>query len=190
MHTQARQRTIEIRITRTTLYLLSALVILAGLVGLGALGRAYTPDPARVVGWGDWQALKMEVRYARELRQLSEDLETLATMLQADPDPVRAEMAATRIQQRHSEGVGLLEQQRAAVILAAQHVRNWAAGYAEYDEALATINTAIEIVAGNQQPSPRLADPGQQIQTEETGYDLGNVSADDAIVTFQWYDGN
>jgi hypothetical protein len=97
---------VEINVERRTLYILLGLLITLALVGLGALGRSYTPDPARLVGWSDWTALKVERRYRRELAALREDLTGLADLLLAsNPDPVRAELAAARIAQQHADSV-------------------------------------------------------------------------------------
>ena len=136
----------EITINRRFLYVLLGLLALLVLVGLTLLGRAYTPDPARVIGWSDWQAAKIERQYRRELARLREDLADLAKMLQDNPDPVRAEMAASRVAQRHADGLGLLARQREAVVGAAEVVRDWAAGYADYGEAVAAVNAAMEVL--------------------------------------------
>jgi hypothetical protein len=101
--------------------LLAVLLALAAFVGLALLGRAYTPDPPRVVGWADWWAIKVERQYHREIARLREDLGDLSAMLRSNPDPVQAELAASRLEQGH--GHGLQEQQRAAVIAAAWAVR-------------------------------------------------------------------
>jgi hypothetical protein len=137
---------VEITIDRRVAYALLALLVVLVLLGLGALGRSYTPDPARVIGWTDWKAVKVERQYRRELARLREDLAGLADLLQADPDPVRAELAATRLAQHHADGLGLLANQRQAVLIAADAVRGWAAGYAAYEDAVATVNEAMEIV--------------------------------------------
>jgi hypothetical protein len=44
------------------------------LLGLALLGRAYTPHPAGLVGWSDWQALGIERQYRKELAALRADV--------------------------------------------------------------------------------------------------------------------
>jgi hypothetical protein len=137
----------EIELDRRLFYGLLALLVLLTLAGLAILGKPFTPDPPRVIGWADWTALKTEEQYREELAELRADLAELAQLLQQEqPDPVRAEMAATRIAQRHATGLGLLALQREAAIVAAEVVRDWAAGYVSYEDAVATVNEAMAIV--------------------------------------------
>lgn len=160
----------EIELDRRLFYALLATIALLAVVGLAALGRPYTPDPARVIGRADWVALQAERRYQEELAHLQQDLAELAGLLQARPDPVRAEMAASRIAQRHVDGLALLARQREAVVIAAQVVRDWAAGYATYEEAVATVNEAIAIVGESQEP---------EVLEEETENDEWGADYDD-----------
>jgi hypothetical protein len=137
----------EIEIDRRLFYGLFALLVLVTIAGLALLGRPYTPDPPRVISWTDWTALKTESQYEQELTEIRADLAELAQLLQQEhPDPVRAEMTASRIAQRHAAGLGLLTRQREAVVVAAEVVRDWAAGYVSYEDAVATVNEAIAIV--------------------------------------------
>ncbi|MBN1956141.1 MAG: hypothetical protein JW900_13980 [Anaerolineae bacterium] len=137
----------EITLDRRLFYGLAALLALVTLAGLALLGRPFTPTPSRVIGWADWSALKTERQYRHELAALRADLAELAALLQATPDPVRAAQAATRVGQHHSAGgLDLLARQRQAVVVAAGVVRDWAAGYVAYEDAVATVNEAIVIV--------------------------------------------
>ena len=104
--------TLEISFSRKVLRIFLAAVGVLLVGGLGVLGYFHTPDPARAIGWPDWREWKVERRYRRELAQLQKDLAELADILQGRPDPVRAELAATRIEQRHATGLGLLAGQR------------------------------------------------------------------------------
>jgi hypothetical protein len=104
------------------------LLILAVVIGLSLLGKAYTSSPPRVIGRGDWEALKVERKYREELAQLREDLADLAALVTQRPDPVRAELAAARIAQNHASGLALLEQQREIVLAATDVVRDWCHG--------------------------------------------------------------
>ncbi|MBN1139355.1 MAG: hypothetical protein JXM73_22450 [Anaerolineae bacterium] len=137
----------EIEIDRRLFYDLLALLVLLTIAGLALLGRPYTPTPPRVIGWTDWTALKTEEQYRQELADLRADLAELAQLLQQEhPDPVRAEMTASRIAQRHAAGLGLLARQREAVVVAAEVVRDWAAGYVSYEDAVAAVNEAMAII--------------------------------------------
>jgi hypothetical protein len=135
---------IVVNIDRRMLRVLLLMLTLGAIAGLAALGRSYTPVPARVIGWGDWQALKVERQYRRELSRLREDLADLADMVKRRPDPVRAEMAAARYAQNHAGGLGLLEYQRDIVLTATEVVRDWASGYETYEDAVAVVNMAVE----------------------------------------------
>jgi hypothetical protein len=158
---------VEIEIDRRLFYSSLVALGLLALVGLALLGRAYTPDPPRLVGWADWKALEVERRYQGELAQLRQDLAELADLLQSNPNPVQAEMAASRLAQRHGTGLGLLVRQREAVVAAAETVRDWAAGFVTYEDAVATVDAAIEIV-GEETPDddrPRVDD--EEWRTED-----------------------
>jgi hypothetical protein len=138
---------VEIVLDRRLFYALITVLIVATVAGLAALGRPYTPDPPRVIGWVDWTTRKTEEQYREELAELRQDLSELTQILQDQrPDPVQAEMAASRIAQDHIDGLGLLTRQREAVVIAAEAVRDWAVGYLTYEDAVATVNEAISIV--------------------------------------------
>ena len=149
----AAQRDLEVHINRRAAYVLAGAIVVFLLAGLAAVGKPFTPDPPCVVGWTDWQTLKVERQYQRELTQLREDLAHLADQLLANPDPVRAEMAASRLAQRHASGLGLLAGQREVVVQAAEVVRDWAAGYTPYEDAVAAVNAAVEILGAEQETS-------------------------------------
>jgi hypothetical protein len=140
----------RIRITVERWLFFSALTLLGllAVAGLALLGRAYTPHPARLVGWSDWQALGIERQYRRELAALRADASELAGMLRQRPDPLRAETAAARLTQRHARGLDVLAYQRESVVAAAEAVRAWAAGYETYDSAVTAANAALESLDG------------------------------------------
>ena len=137
---------LEIKLSRKAFWWILAGAILLALIGLGVLGSFYTPAMARVIWWTDWTEWKIERQYRKELAQMQKGLGELADILQNRPDPVRAELAAARVEQRHASGLGLLEGQRKVAIAAAQAVRDWAAGYEKYDVAVQAVNEAIEIM--------------------------------------------
>lgn len=137
---------LEINLSRRALRWLLAAMVLLTLISLSVLGRFHTPDPARVLGRADWTEWKVERRYRQELARMKGDLAELAETLQGSPDPVRAELAAERMEQRYTSGLGLLEAQREVVIGAALAVRDWAARYGTYDAAVEAVNQAMDIV--------------------------------------------
>lgn len=137
---------LEIKLSRKAFWWILAGATLLALIGLGVLGNFYTPEPTRVVWWTDWTEWKIERQYRKELAQMQKDLGELADILQDKPAPVKAELAAARMEQRHASGLGLLEGQRKSAIAAAQAVRDWAAGYEKYDIAVQAVNEAIEIM--------------------------------------------
>jgi hypothetical protein len=137
---------LEIKLSRKAFWWILAGVTLLALIGLGVLGNFYTPELARVIWWTDWAEWKVERQYCKELAQMQKDLGELADILQDRPDPVRAELAAARMEQRHTSGLSLLEGQRKVAIAAAQAVRDWAAGYEKYDIAVQAVNEAIGIM--------------------------------------------
>ena len=137
---------LEINLSRKALRWLLTGAVLLTLVGLGVLGRFYTPDPAHVMGWTDWAEWKVERRYRQELARMKGDLAEMAGTLQGKPDPVRAELAAARMEQRYASGLGLLEAQREVTVGAALAVRDWAAGYGTYDAAVEAVNEAISVM--------------------------------------------
>ena len=137
---------LEINLSRKALRWLLAGMALLTLIGLGVLGRFRTPDPPHVIWWADWTQWKMAHKYRQELARMKGDLAELAETLQSRPDPVRAELTASRMEQRYTSGLGLLEAQREVTIDAALAVRDWAAGYGTYDAAVQAVNEAIGIM--------------------------------------------
>jgi hypothetical protein len=141
---------LELKLSRKAFGWILAGVIVLVLVGLGALGRFHTPDPAHVIWWADWTEWKVERQYRKELTQMQKDLAQVADILQGRPDPVKAELATTRMEQRYASGLGMLEGQREVAVEAAQVVRDWAAGYEKYDVAVEAVNEAIEIMEASE----------------------------------------
>ena len=86
---------------RWPLIALAAILLLAG---LGWLGYAYTPAGDKPLTWSDWQVLKARSAYLDELGKLQAAADTLAALLNAQPDPVRAQLASESIQRLTSEG--------------------------------------------------------------------------------------
>ena len=101
---------------RWPLIALAAILLLAG---LGWLGYAYTPAGDKPLTWTEWQVLKARSAYLDELGELQAAADTLAALLNAQPDPVRAQLASESIQRLASEGQPALEYQREKLTLAA-----------------------------------------------------------------------
>ncbi len=141
---------IELEIGRgNALWLLVGVIVLVALVGLGALGRAVTPNPPHVLTWGDWRFLAVQREYRRELAALREDGQTLAALVQSQPSietAWKAEEIAKRWQ--GGEGLSILAGRRQAVIAAAQAVEAWAGGTATRQQAVQAVQHALERLKG------------------------------------------
>ena len=131
-----------------------ALLILALLVllGLGALGRAVTPAGDRLLTWDEWRLLQARQAYQRELAALRGDAERLAGLLAESPDPVRAQLLCERVLSETGSGQAALSLQREAVALAAQALRDWAAGAGERSAAEAALEAAVRRLAEAEAP--------------------------------------
>lgn len=138
---------IEITLDRQSRQWLMAIAVLVGIVSvlaLGALGRAVTPAPGRLLSWGDWQALKLERQYRAELAALRNSAEQLAQALDSAPDPIRVGLLHDRLAQTHHVGVLALMQPRTALLAANEAVYAWALASLSRAEALAVVQTALE----------------------------------------------
>ena len=119
---------------------------------LGYLGHAYQPSGDRLLTRSEWQILKARRLYGSELKDLQVAAETLAALLNADPDPVRAQIAAERIQRLASEGQPSLEYQREKLALAAQAVSAWSVGAATRSSALEALDDALRSLSAPPTP--------------------------------------
>jgi len=140
----------EITIGRSTVYGSLVCLALLSLVGLGALGKLYTPVNAmgdvRLLTWDDWQLLKAERQYGAEREVLGSDAEALATLLDQNPDPVAAQMLAQRITQHTASGQAALQTARTALLQAAQDVASWTSGALDRDTAVASLQAATDLL--------------------------------------------
>jgi hypothetical protein len=129
---------------------LPALLII--LLGLGAMGYYNTPAGNKLLTWSEWQVLQARRAYQSELKLLRQDVEVLSELLQGQPDVVRTQLAADRVVQDTAAGQEALAGERQAVAIAAQTVRDWAAGTAERSQAEAALSDAIQALdqAGSQ----------------------------------------
>ena len=126
-----------------------ALLFLAAVIALAALGRMYTPADGRMLTWQEWQIQKAERQYRRELGELQQTLDQLAAFYnQGQRDPVRgqylADRAVERIQAQESPA---LAQQRQAVLEAVEAVRRWSLGVARDEDVHVALERALEIVS-------------------------------------------
>ena len=103
----------EISINRNTIYGILAFVALLSLLGMGMLGKPYTPvTPAgetRLLTWNDWQLIKAEQRYTAEREVLRTDDDALAALLNQAPDPVAAQILAQRVARDTVDGEEALQ---------------------------------------------------------------------------------
>jgi hypothetical protein len=114
------------------------------LAGLGALGRIVTPPGEKLLTWSEWQVLQARQAYRRELIVLHQDVETLADLLSAGPDPVRAQLAVEQVLVHTQQGQEMLVTQREAVTLAATALRDWAIGADDRQTAVTALDQAIQ----------------------------------------------
>jgi hypothetical protein len=134
---------------RWPLIALAAILLLAG---LGWLGYAYTPAGDKPLTWTEWQVLKARSAYLDELGELQAAADTLAGLLNAQPDPVRAQLASESIQRLASEGQPALEYQREKLTLAAQAISDWAVGAVDRETARQTLDEAIQALSPTSNP--------------------------------------
>ena len=139
---------------RWPLVALAATLLLAG---LGWLGYAYTPAGDKPLTWNEWQVLKARSAYLDELGELQAAAGTLADLLNAQPDPVRAQLAAESIRRLASEGQPALAYQREKLALAAQAVSDWAVGAVDRETARQALDEAIQALAPQPSSKNRLA---------------------------------
>ena len=133
---------------RGYLGLLMLLAIGAMLVGIAYLGSTITPpDSPHLISWADIQVLRMEKAYHEELGSLQQSLETMTLMINAQPDPVRAQVVADEIilLVNRSE-LQALAPQRMQLLTAAEALRAWATGVADREFAVQEIEHAAELL--------------------------------------------
>ena len=140
----------EISINRNTIYGILAFVALLSLLGMGMLGKPYTPVTAagetRLLTWNDWQLFKAEQRYSAEREVLRADDDGLAALLNQAPDPVAAQILAQRVARDTVDGEAALLSARAALQQAAQDVASWTAGALDQNTAVASLQTASDLL--------------------------------------------
>lgn len=133
---------------------LIAVVVLLLLVTLGWLGRLYSPAGDVPLTWSEWQVLKARSAYLKQLSTLQAAADDLVSLLNAQPDPVRAQLTATRIQRLASEGQPALAYQRQKLTLAAQTVSDWAVGAIDHETARQALEQALQALSSLPTSSP------------------------------------
>jgi len=140
----------EISINRNTIYGIFAFVALLSLLGLGMLGKPYTPVSAagdtRLLTWNDWQLFKAEQRYTAEREVLRADDDALAALLNQTPDPVAAQILAQRVARDTVDGEAALLSARTTLQQAAQDVASWTAGALDQNTAAVSLQTASDLL--------------------------------------------
>ena len=140
----------EISINRNTIYGILVFVALLSLLGLGALGKPYTPVTAtgdtRLLTWDDWQLVKAEQRYTSEREALRTDADSLAALMNQAPDPVAAQILVQRIARHTTAGEAALLSARSALQQAAQDVASWTAGVLDRDTAITSLQIASDLL--------------------------------------------
>jgi hypothetical protein len=123
------------------------LLILAAMLIFGFLGYRFTvvdeQGLPQVLTWSDWRLLRLERAYQAELSRLQHEADVLTELLNASPDPVRAQITAERITSSYADGEPALAHQRELLVTAAQAVQDWAVGVVERPAAEAALQEAI-----------------------------------------------
>jgi hypothetical protein len=129
---------------RPTFIVLAAILLL---VGTAALGRALLPSADRLLTLSEWQVLKASRAYQLELQHLQASAENLAALLNARPDPVRAQLLAEDIARLASQGQPALVYSREKLVLAAQAVSDWAVGAIDRESAMQALQDAEQALS-------------------------------------------
>ncbi len=124
--------------------ILLMILIIAALVGLVFLGKALTPDGAKVLTWSEWQVLLARRAYDRELARLMKNAAELVDLVNNPVDPVRAQIVCSRISAHTVDGEMSLIQVRAQIAAAAGTVQQWAVGALPRDDALVAVDIAVQ----------------------------------------------
>jgi hypothetical protein len=129
-------------------------VILVTLIALGVLGWSISKNDAngqaQILTWTDYQVSKAEKVYLAELEILRADTEALAQLLAQSPEPSPAavQIKVNQILADASSGTPELTEARAALANAAGLVRDWSIGSVEKDQAILSIQTLTQLLAG------------------------------------------
>ncbi len=123
---------------------LTIVAVILALISLAAIGARVTPlntdGSPKLISWQDWRLLQAERAYHAELAILQDDAMQLATLLEAHPSPVAAQILAERIAKHTKSGDAALATARETLLSAALNVRDWAAGTLDRDVAVQSVN--------------------------------------------------
>jgi hypothetical protein len=122
-------------------------ILLVVLFAIGFLGKTFTPRDNTMLNWNEWQVLKVDKKYNYELSSLQQQIEALSKLVDAQPDPVRAQIVSDQIITNSNKGLSALELQRTALAAAARAVRQWAIGADTRENAQGALQNAINLVA-------------------------------------------
>jgi len=129
---------------------ITIVAMILALIGLAAIGARVTPFSAdgspKLISWQDWRLLQAERAYYAELAELQEDAMQLATMIEARPSPVAAQILAERIAKHTKSGDASLTTARETLLIAALNVRDWAAGTLDRDMAVQSVEDAFGLL--------------------------------------------
>ena len=129
---------------------LAIVAVILALVGLAAIGARITPlntdGSPKLMSWQDWRLLQAERAYHAELEVLQEDVLQLATLLEAHPSPVAAQILAERIARHTKSGDAALVTARERLLIAALNVRDWATGTLDRDVAVQSVEDVFRFL--------------------------------------------
>lgn len=142
---------IELRLNE--FYAVLALIVMAALVGLGALGQRVTPlsetGEPRFLTWADWRLLQAERAYQAERSVLHDDVADMLELLNAKPNAVAAQMLLERVENHTRSGQASLATARAATLAAANSVRDWTSGVMDRESAVQAVMDALALLQSN-----------------------------------------
>jgi hypothetical protein len=104
------------------------LVLLVALFLIGFFGRTFTPASNTVLSWSEWEIVKIEKEYQKQLSTYQQYADSLSQLINQSPDPVRAQVVSDQVLQNTATGMGALERPRLGLQEAARAVWLWAVG--------------------------------------------------------------
>lgn len=132
---------IDLRNVKGWIYGIGSFLLLA----VWLFGYFVTPADGRVLTMQQWQLRKAAKAYRAELARLQDYCAEIARLIEDEqPNPVQAQVLAGRVQSDLQDGQEALSEARARVIEAAQAVRAWSVGQADYDTAAARVAEAAD----------------------------------------------
>ena len=121
-------------------------IVVVLIVLLILLGRSVTPAGDAVLTTMEWKHRKAERVHQVELAALRGASEELAEILNHPPDAVRANMTATKLAQKFSDGVASLDLQRESLLYAGEQIRAWGMAAGTREDAEDALLRAVELL--------------------------------------------